>query len=90
MTYRAEDADTVLASISEELSKDYSIISETYELTHSGECTHIDASADVSGQFMPEILQAVYVIPHGEGCYVAWVHMAIEDSEGLEIGRAHV
>ena len=80
--YWAESADAVVASISEELSKEYEISTDIYELDNAGPCTRIDASANVGGQTMPEHLQKVYIIPDGEGAIVGTAHYNIEGAEG--------
>ncbi|WP_022778020.1 hypothetical protein [Butyrivibrio sp. AE3009] len=80
--YWAESADAVVASISEELSKEYEISTDIYELDNAGPCTRIDASANVGGQTMPEHLQKVYIIPDGEGTIVGTAHYNIEGAEG--------
>ena len=66
-----ENTGDVIASISEELSKDYEIYTDTYELKNAGSCTRIDASACVGGEVMPEQLQKVYILSVGEGTVVA-------------------
>ncbi|MCR5402928.1 MAG: hypothetical protein K6E91_03805 [Butyrivibrio sp.] len=83
MTYRSENADSVIAAISEELSKEYDIYTDESKLEGSGSCTTIDASASVGGKVMPEHLQKVYVIPAGDGAVVGTAHYAIEASEGF-------
>ena len=81
--YYAEDANTVIESVKNELSKEYSLYIEPYELDYAGTCTRIDASADVTGKNMPDILKAVYVIPASDGCRVATASYFIVGSEGF-------
>lgn len=82
VVYRAENADTVTAAISDELKKEYEISVDSFDLDHVDSCTRIDASACVGGQYMPEYLQTVYIIPDGEGTVVGRVHCSIESAEG--------
>lgn len=49
ITYRSENIDSVIASVSEELSRDYDILTETYELENAGTCTAIDTRASLNG-----------------------------------------
>ncbi len=81
--YRPENIDSVTASISDELSKDYELYIDTYELDHAGNCTRIDASACVGGEVMPEHLQKVYIVPAGNGTIVGTAHYSIESAEGF-------
>ncbi len=83
ITYSADNADTVIESISKELSKKYEINKENYELDKAGNCTRIDASADVGGATMPDQLQMVYIIPSGDGTVVGTAHYSIEAAEGF-------
>lgn len=83
VTYNAKDADTVAASISEELSKEYELITENFTLEGAGECIRIGASEVKGGGYMPDKLQMVYVIPASDGCRVAWEHYEIEGAEGF-------
>ncbi|MBR4235517.1 MAG: hypothetical protein IKR85_05575 [Clostridia bacterium] len=71
------------AAAGEALSKEYSIHVETDTLARAGDCIYIDASADVSGEYMPEHLQGVYIIPADDGCRIVTAHYAIEASEGF-------
>ncbi len=82
-TYIPENIDAVTASISEELSKDYEIYTDTYELENAGNCTRIDGSASVEGTKMPQQLQKVYIVPAGEGTVVGRAHYGIEAAEGF-------
>ena len=79
----AEDADTVAAAISEELSKTYDILREPYTLDRAGVCIRIDASRIKGANTMSDLLQMVYVIPTADGCVVAAAHYTIESAEGF-------
>ena len=81
--YRPENIDTVTASISDELSKEYEISTDTYELDKAGNCTRIDASACIGGKEMPERLKKVYIVPAGEGTLVGTAHYFIDAAEGF-------
>ncbi len=82
--YRSESTDSVVASVSEELSKEYEISIDTaFALENAGNCTRIDASADVGGATMPDQLQMVYIIPANGGTVVATAHYSIEAAEGF-------
>ncbi|MBQ4427297.1 MAG: hypothetical protein II881_06045 [Oscillospiraceae bacterium] len=83
VTYNSKDADTAAASISEELSKEYELITENFTLEGAGECIRIGASEVKGGGYMPDMLQMVYVIPASDGCRIAWAHYAIEGAEGF-------
>ena len=83
LTYRPETVEAVTASISEELSKEYELSTDTYELDNAGNCTRIDASACVGGQTMPDQLQKVYIVPAGDGTVLAIAHYSIESAEGF-------
>ncbi len=83
VTYSAKDAESAAAAISEDLSKEYELYQETYMFDHAGEGIRIDASAEPGGKYMPEQLQAVYIIPAGDGCRIATAHYAIVGSEGF-------
>lgn len=82
VTYRAENADSVTASISDELSKDYDISSSPFELTNAGTCTRIDASGS-GNSGTPNGLQTVYIVPAGDGTLVATAHYTFESAEGF-------
>ena len=85
VSYSAEDADTIAASVRASLSDDYEIIQESYMLERAGECIRIDASAVKGGGWMPDQLQMVYIIPAADGCRIAAVHYASEGAEGFGI-----
>ena len=82
ITFSNDDADTVAASIAEELSKDYDIIEESYTLENAGVCKRIDASADKNG-LPADNMQTVYIIPAEDGCRVATAHYVMEAAEGF-------
>ncbi len=81
--YRAESAETVADSVGEKLSAEYDIDMEVRTLENAGDCTYIDASVIKGTNNMADKLQAVYVIPCGDGCILATEHYAIEASEGF-------
>ena len=83
VTYRPEDAETAAAAISEELSADYEVRRDEYELYRAGTCIRILADEVKGGGFMPDRLQTVYVIPAADGCRVATEHYEIVESEGF-------
>ncbi len=84
VSYNAKDAATVTASVSEALSKDYDISTESYLLERAGSCTRIDASVIKGTNQMADVLQEVYIIPSGDGCLIAKTRCAIEEAEGFE------
>ena len=79
----AESAETVAASVGEELSKEYTISKEDFTLEGAGSCIRIDASVDLSGTNMPEQLQEVFIIPSGDGSLVIRAHYCIDSVEGI-------
>lgn len=81
--YSTEDADTVATIIGEAMSNDYSIIRETLTLDGAGDCIRIEASSDKDGGHMPDLLQAVYILPATDGCRVATAHYTNESAEGF-------
>ena len=83
VTYSPLDADAAAAAIREALSTEYDIIKESLVLGRAGICIHIDASAAKGGKYMPEKLQAVYIIPADDGCRIATAHYFIEGAEGF-------
>ena len=83
VTFSASDADAAAAAVSEELSKEYKITKETFELDGAGTCIRIGASEVKGGGYMPDHLQMVYIIPAPDGCRIAAEHYAIEASEGF-------
>ena len=85
VTYSPLDANAAAAAIAETLSDEYEIIAESFGLDRAGSCIHIDASAAKGGEYMPEQLQAVYIIPADDGCRIATAHYYIEGSEGFGV-----
>ena len=83
VTHRAEDADTVAAAVREELSQQYDLLEHTRELERVGECIYIEASVLRGTNNMADQLQAVYIIPAAEGCFVATARYAAEGAEGF-------
>ena len=83
VTRRAEDAESVAASVRAELSGEYELYESTRELDRAGECIYIEASVIKGTNNMADQLQAVYVIPTPDGCIVATAHYAAEAAEGF-------
>ena len=83
VTFSTEDADSVIASVSEELSKDYDILTVDRELDHAGTCTRIEASVIKGTNNMADQIVAVYVIPAEDGCRIAKAHYSAEAAEGF-------
>ena len=81
--HTADSADTVSALVSEVLSRDYEIITESIMLDRAGECIRIDASEVKGGGRTSEVFQTVYIIPAADGCYVATERYVAEDAEGF-------
>lgn len=81
--YDTGNAELVSDAVSATLSNDYEIVVESVELDKAGLCTRIDASEVKGGGRMPEHLQTVYIIPAGDGCFVATLHCSIEAAEGF-------
>ena len=81
--HRAEDAGTVAAAVREELSQQYDLLEHTRELERAGECIYIEASVLKGTNTMADQLQAVYIIPAAEGCFVATARYAAEGAEGF-------
>lgn len=76
-------AELTAAAISATLSNEYEVIREDYALERAGSCIRLDASAVKGGGYMPDQLQAVYIIPAGSCSIVATAHYAAEASEGF-------
>ena len=83
ITRSGEDAETTAAAIVEELSQEYDLYRDTREFDRVGSCIYIEASVIKGTNLMPEHLQMVYIIPAGEGCLVARIHLFITESEGF-------
>ncbi|MCR5790721.1 MAG: hypothetical protein K6G83_12600 [Lachnospiraceae bacterium] len=82
VTYSPENADEASKSIEEELSENYDIIKETFELERAGSCVRIDASA-AKGGGTPDLLQMLYIIPSADGSITATAHYSFEGAEGF-------
>lgn len=78
-----QDADAVAAFVSEALSREFDLTNVTRTLARAGECVRIEASVIKGTNRMAPQLQAVYIIPSGDGCLLATTHAAIEASEGF-------
>ena len=83
VTFVAQDAEAVIAAISESLSEAYEITREPHALRNAGPCTVIDASRAKGTNRMPDLLRTAYVIPNADGCIVATVHCTMESAEGF-------
>ncbi len=83
LTFAAQDAETVAASVRETLSAEYDLLESTRELEYAGSCLRIEASELKGTGRMADQLQAVYIIPTDEGCIVATAHYSIEAAEGM-------
>ena len=66
-----------------ELSGEYDLTESARELDRAGECIYIEASVLRGTNNMADQLQAVYIIPAAEGCFVATAHYAAEGAEGF-------
>ncbi len=83
VTYSEEDADSAAESVRETLSQEYELLEGTRELENSGSCLRIEASVIKGTNNMADQLQAVYIIPAGDGCRIATAHYAVEAAEGF-------
>lgn len=83
LRYDAGSAELVASAVNAALSEEYETIVEERTLDNAGVCLHIDASEVKGGGYMPEQLQAVYIIPAADGCRVATAHYSIESAEGF-------
>ena len=82
--YSPRDTNSVAASVSEALSRDYEISrDDSFPLDRAGSCIRIDASEAKGGGWMPDQLQMVYIIPADDGCRIATAHYSIEGAEGF-------
>ena len=90
LTWSPENAETVAASIGEELSREYEIIREAYVLERAGSCIRIDASNGKGNTGTPDRLQTVYIIPAADGCRVASAHCSFESAEGFGRRFSHM
>ena len=80
--YSPESAEKMADSFAETFSMAYDIVREPYTLAKAGSCIRIDASATKDGQ-TPDLLQAVYIIPAGEGSIVAGMQYSFEAADGF-------
>jgi predicted small lipoprotein YifL len=80
VTYSPEDAETVAAAISEELSKDYEIHRSSFALDRAGSCILIGAS-EVKGGYTADQMQTVYIIPTDDGCLIATAHYGLDSAD---------
>ena len=84
LSYSPESAEYTAGSISEALSAEYELYrDDSFMLEHAGRCIYISTSSVKGGDYSPEHLQTVYVIPAGEGCIVATEHCSLESAEGV-------
>ena len=84
LSYSPESAEYAASAISEALSAEYELYrDDSYMLEHAGRCIYISTASVKGGDYLPEHLQTVYVIPAGDGCIVATEHCAIESAEGI-------
>jgi hypothetical protein len=84
VSFRAQDAETVAAAVSEALSADYEIgRDDAFPLKRAGSCIRIDASNVKGNTGTPDLLQMVYIIPAADGCRVATAHYSFESAEGF-------
>ncbi len=80
--YSPESAEKMADSFAETFSMAYDIVREPCTLAKAGSCIRIDASATKDGQ-TPDLLQAVYIIPAGEGSIVAGMQYSFEAADGF-------
>ncbi len=78
-----KDFDSAVSSVSDELSKEYEIITEQGDLGGSATCTKLITTTAKSGAKDPGRLQTVYIIPAGRKSIVAAAHYTIESAEGF-------
>ncbi len=83
VTYSELDADAAAAAVREELSRTYELLEDTRELDRAGSCLYLEASVLKSTGQMADQLQAVYIIPASDGCFIATAHYAFEAAEGF-------
>lgn len=83
VTASPEDAGTVAAAISEDLSQEYNLLKEPRTLERAGDCIRIEASERKDNGEMADQLQVVYIIPASDGCRVATAHFSVEAAEGF-------
>ncbi len=83
VSYTDKVVDDAVSSASEELSKEYDIITEQGALEKGGSCTKLWTTTAKSGAKTPDLLQTVYILPAGDGSIVATAHYTIESAEGF-------
>lgn len=83
VTRSMEDAETVAAALTEELSKDFELTQVTRELERAGSCIRIEASVIKGTNQMTDQIQAYYIIPAPDGCRIAATHAYITEAEGF-------
>ena len=83
VTCSDEDAETVAAAVSQELSRDYDITRDTGMLDYAGECIRIHAEVIKGSCNMAEHLQTVYIVPAPDGCRIVRAHSYITESEAF-------
>ena len=76
-------ADTAAASVRAALSQEYDLLEGSRVLERAGSCIRIEASEIKGTGRMADQLQAVYIIPGPDGCFVAAAHYAAEAAEGF-------
>ena len=80
--YSPESAEKMADSFAETFSMAYDTVREPCTLAKAGSCIRIDASVTKDGQ-TPDLLQAVYIIPAGEGSIVAGMQYSFEAADGF-------
>ena len=81
VTCSQEDAETVAAAISEELSKDYEINRGSSALDYAGDCIQIAACEVKGGGYTADQMQTVYIIPANDGCRIATAHYGFDSAD---------
>lgn len=81
--YSSKDVDNAVASIREELSKEYDLNQNSIQLNRAGKCVNIDASNAKGNGGTPDLLQTVYVVPAADGCLIAAAHYTFESADGF-------
>lgn len=79
----ADDAESAAASVSESLSDEYELVTETRTLDRAGSCIRIEASELKGTGRMADRLQVVTVIPAADGCRIVTEHFTMESAEGF-------
>ena len=81
--YLPQDVDATVSSVSDELSKDYEILADTYVLDNGLNCKCVDTTSAKGSADNPNLLQSVYIIPAADGSLVCTAHYTIESAEGF-------